>query len=134
MLGKGCGSFAGCDPKNTDGTLCSPKYAFGASFNYISFLFPSDLNSDDDGVSDCTPDDEDSENDMPEMIVVLTDMQFDQGSSTNETTLASWKMAIRNRSVQNGLIFHTDRGVQYANNKFANILEIVAPIFMFILP
>ncbi|WP_235831930.1 IS3 family transposase [Paenimyroides viscosum] len=45
------------------------------------------------------------------------------GMSTNETTLASWKMAIRNRSVQNGLIFHTDRGVQYANNKFANILE-----------
>lgn len=45
------------------------------------------------------------------------------GMSTNETTLASWKMAIRNRTVQNGLIFHSDRGVQYANNKFANVLE-----------
>ena len=45
------------------------------------------------------------------------------GMSTNETTLASWKMAIRNRTVQNGLIFHSDRGVQYANNKFTNVLE-----------
>ena len=45
------------------------------------------------------------------------------GMSTNETTLASWKMAIRNRTVQNGLIFHSDRGVQYANNKFANVLD-----------
>ena len=45
------------------------------------------------------------------------------GMSTNETTLASWKMAIRNRNVEAGLIFHSDRGVQYANNKFANVLE-----------
>lgn len=45
------------------------------------------------------------------------------GMSTNETTLASWKMAIRNRNVKKGLIFHSDRGVQYANNKFANVLE-----------
>jgi putative transposase len=45
------------------------------------------------------------------------------GMSTNETTLASWKMAIRNRNVQADLIFHSDRGVQYANNKFANVLE-----------
>lgn len=44
------------------------------------------------------------------------------GMSTNETTLASWKMAIRNRNVKKGLIFHSDRGVQYANNKFANVL------------
>ena len=45
------------------------------------------------------------------------------GMSTDETTLASWKMAIRNRNTQTGLIFHSDRGVQYANNKFANVLE-----------
>ena len=43
--------------------------------------------------------------------------------SINETTLASWKMAIRNRKIEDGLIFHSDRGVQYANNKFANVLE-----------
>jgi transposase InsO family protein len=45
------------------------------------------------------------------------------GMSTDETTLASWKMAIRNRNITTGLIFHSDRGVQYANNKFANVLE-----------
>jgi transposase InsO family protein len=45
------------------------------------------------------------------------------GMSTNETSLASWKMAIRNRTVKKGLIFHSDRGVQYANNKFANVLH-----------
>ena len=45
------------------------------------------------------------------------------GMSTHETTLASWKMAIRNRNVQADLIFHSDRGVQYANNKFANVLD-----------
>mgnify|MGYP006334624041 FL=1 len=45
------------------------------------------------------------------------------GMSTNETTLASWKMAIRNRNVQKGLIFHSDRGIQYANKKFANVLD-----------
>lgn len=45
------------------------------------------------------------------------------GMSTNETTLAAWKMAIRNRSVQKGLIFHSDRGIQYANKKFTNTIE-----------
>lgn len=45
------------------------------------------------------------------------------GMSTNETSLASRKMAIRNRNIQAGLIFHSDRGVQYANNKFTNVLE-----------
>ena len=45
------------------------------------------------------------------------------GMSTNETSLASWKMAIRNRNIQTGLIFHSDRGIQYANNKFKNVLE-----------
>lgn len=45
------------------------------------------------------------------------------GMSTEETTLAAWKMAIKNRTVQKGLVFHSDRGVQYANKKFANIIE-----------
>jgi putative transposase len=45
------------------------------------------------------------------------------GMNTEETTLAAWKMAIRNRKVQKGLIFHSDRGVQYANKKFANTIE-----------
>lgn len=42
--------------------------------------------------------------------------------STEETTLAAWKMAIKNRNVQEGMIFHSDRGVQYANSKFANTI------------
>ncbi len=45
------------------------------------------------------------------------------GMNTEETTLAAWKMAVRNRSVQKGLIFHSDRGVQYASKKFANTIE-----------
>lgn len=45
------------------------------------------------------------------------------GMSTEETSLAAWKMAIRNRSVQKGLIFHSDRGVQYTTKKFANTIE-----------
>jgi putative transposase len=45
------------------------------------------------------------------------------GMSTNETTLASWKMAARNRNIEADLIFHSDRGIQYTNNKFANVLE-----------
>ena len=43
--------------------------------------------------------------------------------STEETSLAAWKMAIKNRTVQKGLIFHSDRGVQYASKKFANTIE-----------
>ncbi len=43
--------------------------------------------------------------------------------NTEETTLVAWKMAIRNRNVEKGLIFHSDRGVQYANKKFAIIIE-----------
>jgi putative transposase len=33
--------------------------------------------------------------------------------STEETSLAAWKMAIKNRKIADGLIFHSDRGVQY---------------------
>ena len=31
-------------------------------------------------------------------------------------------MALKNRSISKGLIFHSDQGVQYANNMFANTL------------
>lgn len=43
--------------------------------------------------------------------------------STEKTTLAAWKMAIKNRDIVKGLIFHSDRGVQYACEKFANTLD-----------
>ena len=45
------------------------------------------------------------------------------GMSTEETSLAAWRMAIKNRSIQKGLIFHSDRGVQYASKKFVNTIE-----------
>jgi len=45
------------------------------------------------------------------------------GMSTEETSLAAWRMAIKNRPVQKGLIFHSDRGVQYAGKKFVNTIE-----------
>jgi len=43
--------------------------------------------------------------------------------STEETSVAAWKMAIKNRKIADGLIFHSDRGVQYASKKFANTVE-----------
>jgi transposase InsO family protein len=43
--------------------------------------------------------------------------------STEETSLAAWKMAIKNRKIADGLIFHSDRGVQYASKKFANTIK-----------
>ncbi|MBO6186632.1 MAG: IS3 family transposase, partial [Chryseobacterium sp.] len=45
------------------------------------------------------------------------------GMSTEETSLAAWKMAVKNRKVAKGLIFHSDRGVQYASNKFVKTIE-----------
>ena len=45
------------------------------------------------------------------------------GMSAEETSLASWKMAIKNRGISKDLIFHSDRGVQYACEKFANTVD-----------
>ena len=45
------------------------------------------------------------------------------GMSAEETTLAAWRMAVKNRNIAKGLIFHSDRGVQYACEKFANTLN-----------
>ena len=35
-----------------------------------------------------------------------------------QTVIPAWRMAIRNRPVSDGMIFHSDRGVQYACNEF----------------
>lgn len=43
--------------------------------------------------------------------------------STNKTTLPAWQMAVTNRRVLNGLVFHSDRGVQYANKAFTMKLD-----------
>src|SRR5690606_6768414 len=38
--------------------------------------------------------------------------------SARDTSIAAWKMAVNNRPVEQGLLFHSDRGVQYACNEF----------------
>jgi transposase InsO family protein len=48
--------------------------------------------------------------------------------STENNILFDRRMATRNRNVEKGLIFQSDRGVQYANNKFANILNSINKI------
>jgi putative transposase len=39
-----------------------------------------------------------------------------------ETTLPAWEMALKNRRPQTGLIFHSDRGIQYACTQFTALL------------
>jgi putative transposase len=46
-----------------------------------------------------------------------------EGISAKETVIASWRMAIKNRPVRDKLIYHSDRGVQYACEDFSNILK-----------
>lgn len=46
-----------------------------------------------------------------------------KGLTTSETILAAWFMAITNRPITDELIFHSDRGVQYASEEFARILK-----------
>jgi len=45
------------------------------------------------------------------------------GMKTEETSLAAWKMALKNRKLSADLLFHSDRGVQYACEKFSNMLD-----------
>ena len=44
------------------------------------------------------------------------------GMITEETVLPAFNMAIKNRSPKEGMIFHSDRGVQCASQKMANVL------------
>lgn len=43
--------------------------------------------------------------------------------SAKETTFPAWKMAIKNRKITKELLFHSDRGVQYANRRFTRMLH-----------
>jgi len=45
------------------------------------------------------------------------------GLTASQTSVAAWKMAIRNRPINGPLLFHSDRGVQYACHEFADILK-----------
>ena len=40
-----------------------------------------------------------------------------------ETTIPAWQMALKNRPIERNLIFHSDRGVQYACHAFTNLLK-----------
>jgi transposase InsO family protein len=44
------------------------------------------------------------------------------GMEASETTVAALEMAVKNRSPQDGLIFHSDRGVQYCAQSFRDAL------------
>jgi putative transposase len=46
-----------------------------------------------------------------------------KGLSAEETVIPAWRMAIRNRPITQKLIFHSDRGIQYACNAFTRILK-----------
>jgi transposase InsO family protein len=48
---------------------------------------------------------------------------FSRSLKAAHTTIPAWRMAIRNRPITQVLIFHSDRGVQYACNEFKNILS-----------
>ena len=41
----------------------------------------------------------------------------------SDTTVPAWIMAVKNRPITQELIFHSDRGVQYACNEFKNLLS-----------
>lgn len=46
-----------------------------------------------------------------------------KGLTTVETIIPAWMMAIRRRPITQKLIFHSDRGIQYACNDFTKILN-----------
>ncbi|WP_281225177.1 IS3 family transposase [Flavobacterium aquiphilum] len=45
------------------------------------------------------------------------------GLTVKETTISAWEMAVQNRKIKTGLIFHSNRGIQYANKMFASKLD-----------
>jgi len=45
------------------------------------------------------------------------------GLTVKETTMPAWEMAVQNRKTKTGLIFHSDRGIQYANKMFNRKLD-----------
>lgn len=43
--------------------------------------------------------------------------------TAQSTIMAAWDMSLKNRDPEEGMMFHSDRGVQYASHKFRNILK-----------
>ena len=50
------------------------------------------------------------------------------GMKTTETIIKAWRMAVLNRPLNGKLIFHSDRGVQYASVNFRNVLNVNSEI------
>lgn len=48
---------------------------------------------------------------------------FSRSLKAAYTTIPAWMMATRNRLITQKLIFHSDRGIQYACNEFKNLLS-----------
>ena len=43
--------------------------------------------------------------------------------TTENTVMKAWVLASNNRTITNGFIFHSDRGIQYASNKITNLFS-----------
>ena len=48
---------------------------------------------------------------------------FSRSLKAIHTTIPAWRMAVSNRPITQPLIFHSDRGVQYACHEFKNLLQ-----------
>lgn len=62
------------------------------------------------------------------VIVDLADRKvigwaLSENLTTSTTVIAAWNMAIKNRPIQHNLLFHSDRGIQYACSEFTNRLD-----------
>ena len=58
----------------------------------------------------------------------VTGWALSSDMETAHTTVAALKMAVKNRKPQNGLIFHSDRGVQYRALLFRQVLRENCPL------
>ncbi len=45
------------------------------------------------------------------------------GLKAEQTVMPAWRMAVKNRTPSEQMIFHSDRGIQYACQAFANLVE-----------
>jgi len=48
---------------------------------------------------------------------------MDSSMTASSTIVSAWKMAVRNRPLDGELIFHSDRGIQYASHEFRRCLK-----------
>ncbi|WP_443940028.1 IS3 family transposase [Pedobacter sp. MW01-1-1] len=48
---------------------------------------------------------------------------MENSMSSSATVVAAWKMAIKNRPIDKEIIFHSDRGIQYASHEFRNCFK-----------